>query len=539
MATRTVIAPSLAPAVSVFAAPYAAEGPLISGTSATPNSIDTTANKTFSINEFNRSFDVGVRLRATAVGFTDTWLEGVVTAWDGQVLTIDGDLAHNASSTVYSNWTINVAGQPGAQGVQGPTGPTGPSGGPVGPAGPPGVPGSVWRNGSGVPANSLGANGDYYLNDNNGDVYLRTASLYSIVANINGSNGAPGPVGPVGPTGPQGIIEEAPTDGGYYARRNAVWATPPGGGNVSVAGTPVAGQFAQWTSPNTITGAATTTFAPIDSPTFTGSPQAPTAPPGDNDTSIATTAFVNAGFHPRNLLFSTSINGLAPLSGGGTLNFLRADGTWAVPPGTAAFTTGDLKQTHKTVADSGWIFWVDGTIGDASSGANRANIDTQALFLLYYDNYSDANCPLKTSTGAATTRSAQGSSSTAWAAHCRMSLPLGSGRALGVAGAGSGLTTRALGSAVGEEAHVLSVAEMPTHNHPVTDPGHNHIYEMDGSSTPGGSSAGIPGRGDSGTVGAYGTVQNSSTNISIQMTGSSSGHNNMQPTAFINVMIKL
>jgi hypothetical protein len=308
MATRTVIAPGLEPAVSVFAAPYAAEGPVVAGTSATPNTIDTTTNKTFTIVEYNRSFQVGTRLRATAVGFTDTFLEGVVTAWDGVVVTIDGDLAHNASGTVYSNWSITVAGQPGIQGPIGATGPTGPSGGPVGPTGPAGAPGSVWRNGVGVPANSLGADGDYYLNDSTGDVYLRTTSIYAIVANIEGATGATGATGPVGPTGPQGIIADAPSDGGYYARRNATWQTPPGGGNVSVAGTPVAGQTAQWTSANTITGIDAVAYAPLASPTFTGTPTAPTPTLGDNDASVATTAFVQG-----------TVSGTAVLKNGDTM----------------------------------------------------------------------------------------------------------------------------------------------------------------------------------------------------------------------------
>src|SRR4051794_4057154 len=32
-------------------------------------------------------------------------------------------------------------------------------------------------------------------------------------------------------------------------------------------------------------------------------------------------------------VFTTSLKGLAPASGGGTSNFLRADGTWAAPSG--------------------------------------------------------------------------------------------------------------------------------------------------------------------------------------------------------------
>ena len=35
-------------------------------------------------------------------------------------------------------------------------------------------------------------------------------------------------------------------------------------------------------------------------------------------------------------VFTSSLNGLAPLSGGGTTNFLRADGTWASPSGSGA-----------------------------------------------------------------------------------------------------------------------------------------------------------------------------------------------------------
>jgi len=34
-------------------------------------------------------------------------------------------------------------------------------------------------------------------------------------------------------------------------------------------------------------------------------------------------------------VFTSSLNGLAPASGGGTSSFLRADGTWATPPGSA------------------------------------------------------------------------------------------------------------------------------------------------------------------------------------------------------------
>lgn len=53
-----------------------------------------------------------------------------------------------------------------------------------------GTAGSVWRNGTGVPSNSVGVDGDYYLNDANGDVYQRSSGVYTIVANIQGPAGS-------------------------------------------------------------------------------------------------------------------------------------------------------------------------------------------------------------------------------------------------------------------------------------------------------------------------------------------------------------
>lgn len=60
-------------------------------------------------------------------------------------------------------------------------------GGAMGPAG---TPGSVWRNGAGAPSNSIGINGDYYLNTSTGDVYLKSGGVYTIQANILGPVGS-------------------------------------------------------------------------------------------------------------------------------------------------------------------------------------------------------------------------------------------------------------------------------------------------------------------------------------------------------------
>lgn len=61
--------------------------------------------------------------------------------------------------------------------------------------------GSVWRTGAGAPSNSLGVNGDLYLNSANGDVYSKASGTYSLVLNIKGPTGATGSTGATGATG--------------------------------------------------------------------------------------------------------------------------------------------------------------------------------------------------------------------------------------------------------------------------------------------------------------------------------------------------
>lgn len=129
--------------------------------------------------------------------------------------------------------------------------------------------------------------------------------------------------------------------------------------------------------------------------------------------------------------------------------------------GGDVWSTGDVKLTFKTAADTGWLLFNDGTLGDGSSGASHANADAEDLFTLIFSNLTDANSPILTSAGAATTRAAQTNAATAWAAHCRISLSKALGRALGIAGAGSGLTSRALGVAVGAETKPIGQTNLP------------------------------------------------------------------------------
>jgi microcystin-dependent protein len=209
--------------------------------------------------------------------------------------------------------------------------------------------------------------------------------------------------------------------------------------------------------------------------------------------------------------------------------FLWNGTNWVLLAGPqTAFTTGDVKATLKTTADSGWIMMADGTIGSASSGAStRANADTETLFTLLWNNVSDSFCPVSSGRGA--------SAAADFAANKTITVPRTLGRVLGGAGAGSGLTSRAVGAFLGEENHVLTVAELAAHSHSITDPGHLHATNGYGASDSDGQTTFAGSSGFNFSLNTNTAV----TGITVNNAGSGTAHNTMQPTLFINWMIKL
>ncbi|UOF76952.1 hypothetical protein [Bacteriophage sp.] len=177
--------------------------------------------------------------------------------------------------------------------------------------------------------------------------------------------------------------------------------------------------------------------------TFNDSPIIPTASPGDNTTKAASTAFVTAaiaaisgvtdgdkgeitvsgagatwtidnnvvslakmaqvstarflgrvtastgnvesltGTQATMLLdvFTSSLNGVVPASGGGTLNFLRADGTWAAPAGASGVTsiTGTANQITASASTGAVTLSLPQNIATGSSptfnGMNLTSLD--------------------------------------------------------------------------------------------------------------------------------------------------------------------
>lgn len=179
---------------------------------------------------------------------------------------------------------------------------------------------------------------------------------------------------------------------------------------------------------------------------------------------------------------------------------------------------GDFKFTSRST-DAGWLIADSSTIGDASSGADFADELYLSLFYELWASYADAELPILTSAGGASTR---GASATAdWAAHKRMTLPYLNGRVpAGLdnqGGSSANVITDAsadsMGGTFGAEDHTLIQAELPSYDVPVD------------TSAAGGGTPAIAVLGSSLAVDT--TVPNANF-----WAGADTAHNNVQPSFF-------
>src|SRR5262249_32956360 len=155
---------------------------------------------------------------------------------------------------------------------------------------------------------------------------------------------------------------------------------------------------------------------------------------------------------------------IGPSSGGG--------GGGGGVDATTVFQTGDVLWLDKTGARAGWGRDNGRTIGSATAGATeRANSDCQALFTYLWQTYGDVLCPVLGGRGA--------SAAADWAADKQITLPDKRGYvAGGLDDMGSSAANRftgapviagdvvSPGSLIGETTHVMTISEMPAHNHP-------------------------------------------------------------------------
>ena len=262
----------------------------------------------------------------------------------------------------------------------------------------------------------------------------------------------------------------------------------------------------------------------------------------------------------RTMLAQSDAAGIRSTLGLGNVSTLNLplDGSTAIAPGSIPVTaidanfrrsmgwsTGDIKLTYKLSADDGWVMANDGSIGNQASGATtRANSDTRDLFYLMWNL---PVCEVQTFAGNPSTKTTAAGD---WSANKRLVLPKVLGRVLGATGSGEGLTTRDLGGSLGVESFNLDASNVPPHFHgglrPTVNAGYDNfmtLFDGNGFSTKDNSWGTMHGyRAEAGNTAPdltaisdkAGNIVNSSDNPSGQ-----TAINNMQPTSFVNVMIKL
>jgi len=129
-------------------------------------------------------------------------------------------------------------------------------------------------------------------------------------------------------------------------------------------------------------------------------------------------------------LVSSTDAGLAPASGGGTSNFLRADGTWAAPSGGAS-ALDDLSDVVITTPSTGQVLKYNGTnwVNDTdATGSGATDLTyTASTRLLESSTGTDVTLPLVSSTDAGLAPASGGGTTNFLRADGTWAAPSGSG----------------------------------------------------------------------------------------------------------------
>ena len=175
------------------------------------------------------------------------------------------------------------------------------------------------------------------------------------------------------------------------------------------------------------------------------------------------------------------------------------------PDVVSGMTTGDWKFTIKTAPDSGYILYNgDGTIGSATSGASiLASTIAEKLFKSIWNNCLNPECPVDGTRGA--------SADIDWILNKRIHVPAIYNKVF------ASRTGQAMAASEGEVSHILSTSELSIHS---------HNYENKDALT-------------NSTGGGNVNIWQLWRQIATSFTGNSDAHNNMQPTIYFSIMMKL
>jgi len=298
--------------------------------------------------------------------------------------------------------------------------------------------------------------------------------------------------------------------------------------------------------------------AMIDSPTFTGTPAAPTASSSTNTTQLATTAFVQTAVGALVTIPSGMIAPFAgPADGGHTpptgwflcfgqavsrstyANLFTAIGTtYGVGDGTTTFNLPDLRG--RTIAGQ------DDMGGSAASrltgdnGATTATADSNGSFTSATNILVDGNSGTIV-LGMKVTGTGISSEVTVVKINSQTDIVLSSAvtitdnTALTFAFDGA-----ILGSAGGENTHLLTGAESGEkgHSHTLTDPGHFHTTTFTSGTESGSTLGQLNPKSGSNRSANTNTKTTGITIDTIAAADASSAHNIIQPTLVLNYIIK-
>jgi microcystin-dependent protein len=255
-------------------------------------------------------------------------------------------------------------------------------------------------------------------------------------------------------------------------------------------------------------------------------------------------------------IYRKSANTIGVACGGSEVAAISSSGIELSSGFVTVMPPGAMMPYVGTSAPTGWVRANGRTIGNASSSATeRANADTEDLFTVLWDSYSDSVCAVSSGRGA--------SAAADYAANKTIALPDLRGRSFfGLDDMGNSAASR-LGTVItsattngasgGTETVALATGELPSHTHGpgtlATSSAGAHTHDITGGTSANTETAGAGPRVSNITAGqpvigvagaaSAGAHTHSVTSGVTAATGSGTAHSNMPPAWLATFIIKL